>query len=197
MFTPGATTPNAPSVAFVSPLRALKEIFTKNGSKQEDPSESSLDYGMISIELPSTEENRRIFKRTTSKQKLVTQETEAWMIMLNRALQERKLRQVLLNALLTQKSDSATKMRFCSVVEEFKNTANKRDRITKGRKIVSTFVVNGSMFQCSGVPKDMQNNQAWGKEFEGLLLLRNQFELELTSLPEVQKALKEMFSLFI
>jgi hypothetical protein len=92
---------------------------------------------------------------------------------------------------LTQKSDAATKIRFCSVVEEFKNTANKRGRTT----VVSMFVINGCMLQCSGVPKESHNKKAWKRVFGGLILLRNLFELELTSLPEVQQALREIFPL--
>lgn len=148
--------------------------------------------GVISIpdSSPRTASTKRL-KRVLSKERIITPDEETDIFLLKQVLLVPNLRRELINVLLALDSDAAVKARYCIAMEEFSGTKDEAERTAKGNKIVSMFIRNGSMFQCSGVPKDVQCETSW-KTFDVLRLLRNQFELELVQLRETKAALHRL-----
>jgi hypothetical protein len=93
--------------------------------------------------------------------------------------------------LLAISGDATVKVRFCAAMEEFSLVTDRRIKQAMGRKIVTMFVSNGSKFQCTGVPQEMQTCTRWGN-FEALHRLRSEFELELLNMDQVKQVMKRV-----
>lgn len=123
--------------------------------------------------------------------------------MLLAVMETRDGRSMLANLLIRFKSDYCLKMRFCHVVEKFQQlerTSRQRRMIRdKGRYIVNTFVVDGSMFVCQDIPlackhaliKQLGDNFAM---FPELIELKDHFLCELAEQEEVQHAISKVYS---
>ena len=97
---------------------------------------------------------RRFLPRIGSKEKLRTfnPEVSEYVLSLEQILKDKTSRNVLIKGLVQEKSDLCVKIRFCAAVHEFEVTRDKTEKKSKGRKIVSLFIQNGSMFQLNGTP---------------------------------------------
>ncbi|KAH9259171.1 hypothetical protein BASA81_002791 [Batrachochytrium salamandrivorans] len=79
-------------------------------------------------------------------------------------LEDKNLRNQLINMLMAGQSDATVKLRFCIAVNEYSTATEKAERQAKGRKIVALFIQTGSFFCLTGVPYSTHVALVHGKE---------------------------------
>lgn len=134
--------------------------------------------------------------------------------MLRSIMLDREGRSMLANLLLRFQSNYCLRVRFCHVAAKFDLDAGssggdadeeeKREEEdgslvhSRGKYIVTTFIQDGSMFQCDGVPSKLKRSLLKqvsdpSATFAELGLVREQFLTELANEPEVQLAIARVY----
>ena len=122
------------------------------------------------------------FKRTGSKEdiRMFTEEMDR----LERVLDKSAARNALVKALVSEPSNVAVKVRFCGAVSEYDKCHDKSEKRAKARKIVSTFVVSGGMFEITTLPPAIVK-ELLGGNFKSLVEARSHVVEELSRNPAV------------
>ncbi|KAH9259770.1 hypothetical protein BASA81_002192 [Batrachochytrium salamandrivorans] len=130
--------------------------------------------------------------------------------MLRRIMLDREGRSMLANLLLRFQSNYCLRVRFCHVAAKFdldNDVATEEEEKeeeddsmvhSRGKYIVTTFIQDGSMFQCEGVPSKLKRSLLKQvsdptSTFPELGLVREQFLTELANEPEVQLAIARVY----
>jgi len=91
---------------------------------------------------------------------------------------------------ITYESDISTKIRFYSAIVEYEKTSKIIEKKMMGRKLVSLFVQNGSMFQITSLPINKVHELLNGK-IEVLSQVKYDLLLELSLNVEFMKLVKK------
>ncbi len=67
---------------------------------------------------------------------------------------KKECRRMLINESISFSDQTCIKIRFCSAVIEYENCGNIKEKLSKGRKIVSFFIHQGSMFELKTLSKN-------------------------------------------
>lgn len=114
--------------------------------------------------------------------------------MLHSLLESRTGRSHLVSELTQYNADYALRIRFCVAVNEYLGAENKVERFAKGKSIVTMFVMNGSMFNCSGIPTTSKRKLVRGERVqEELEFLKNLFLDDLVHNCQVQGAITKAY----
>jgi hypothetical protein len=103
---------------------------------------------------------------------------------LETALEDRQVRDELINQLLSAHLDGIIQVRFISAVKDFEHTENKEEKESKGKHICALFVKDGSKFHLHGIPIDIQRDMIKSK-FRNLILIKKMVLQELSENPVV------------
>jgi len=104
-------------------------------------------------------------------------------------LQDRELRDEIINQLLSAHSDGPVKIRFVSAVNDYQNTPDQIVKQKKARNIVAVFVQEGSKFHLPDIPIAYEQDLVKSR-FKNLLLLKELMLRELLKNPIVTQFLK-------
>ena len=74
------------------------------------------------------------------------------------ALGNTTIRLDIIKYLSIEDQNLAIKARFCASVIDYENTPDKKEKLSKGRKIVANFIQAGSLFQLPLVPLDFKRD---------------------------------------
>jgi len=133
-------------------------LVSSSSSPPESPVSNSEGTSSNSSTSPSSlVEKLNIFRKTssfrTSLSPLGHCETDQ-MRKLDLLLTDRDTRNEIVDSLLnSHATEHASYVRFLAYYNEYRQTQDKKERCNKGKKIISTFLQAGSLFQLKGIPE--------------------------------------------
>ena len=171
--------PISDHVEIITPSMIQTDGARENSSAQQSPPCS-----------PTQSHKSKSLRRLGSKEKMkfenATFASPEVELLIN-FMKDRKRRNLLVLELISERSNNSIKVRFCSAVAEFESVKDKFEKRAKGRKIVSMFIQNGSMFQLQGVPYQAEQSLITGKNFDELTAIKLLMIHDLAKCPTVLK----------
>lgn len=134
---------------------------------------------------------RFILPRIGSKEKMVAKELTEDMVNLQIVCRDRLMRNALIAKLLPENPQLSVKVRFCTAVEDYESLKDKVEKKQKARKIITSFVHSGSIFQINNFPSELEAALLADK-LEVLEEAKIFFLEELTRTDLVRKELREI-----